>query len=215
MYNRYEKALLDECGIDFNNYIRVLAGFGNTTGIYADVALLLYKLVKFEGTSSVLEFGSGMSTLIMSKASMDYSKKLVVGESGRKWYNITKSCLDTLGLHSPGYVCTDSEEAKFPKVVGPVSLVWVDGTVCEVSGPGYNRRGSCEYYWENIKDSCILFDDSESGYMNWIKEFLASKGRSEEGLFLFNPTKRGDRQVLVSTLSKDSPFLNVVKSCIL
>ena len=215
MYKKYEKVLLEECGIDFNRYITVLANNGNTTGVYADVALLLYRLVRFSGTNSVLEFGSGMSTLILSKACMDYGKNLVVGESGRKWYNITKVCLDALSLNSRGFVCTDSDESKFPVLDGPVSLVWVDGTVSEVQGPGYNRLGSCEYYWNSIKGACLLFDDSESAYMSGIKPVLEQNGRSDDSYFLFNPTGRGDRQVLVSVPESGEQFLDVVKSCIL
>ena len=68
----WTKKLYDECGIDWIEIRKYLEPLGNFPGIYPDTALMLCKLIKFYDLKSILEFGSGTSTLIFAQMAKRY-----------------------------------------------------------------------------------------------------------------------------------------------
>ena len=214
MYNKYEKALQQEFDFSFNSYAGVVHSNGNEIGIYQDVGLLLSRLSADSHTSFVLEFGSGMSTLVLANVCGKHNKRLITIERLKKWYDISLKNLKDLSLDGNlEFVCVEGEESKLPVVDSPVSFVWVDGSISdkrELQG----RLGACDYYWEYLKDAVLLFDDAQWEAEPRI-EWLCGKDRREDLWFIFNPTGRGDRHVLVSFPYEDHPFLDIVRSCVL
>jgi len=215
MYHKYDSALINSYGLYFDSLLSIIIKNGNHTGIYPDVALLLYKMFMQAGTQGVLEFGSGMSTLILAHAAKKTGGSLVSIENLPKWFDITSKCLDELGLL--GYadlVCTQDDVNNCPVLAKYPAVVFVDGIISGKSVGHYGSRlFSCNYYWEQIKDAVLLFDDAQSKTYDldgWLQDH-----RPNSTNVLFNPTGRGDRQVLISCTSEHGQYLKVIESCML
>jgi len=215
MYIKYEQQLKLKHGIDFSLYIKTVRECGNESGIYQDVGLLLSSLVAADSTKFVLEFGSGVSTYVLAAACGKYNKNLLTIEHDSKWYDVTMNGLKKLGISDNlDFVCTESKPSNFPLIDTPVSFAWVDGVLSKDIGPLHGRLVACEYYWDYLKDAVLLFDDAQWHLDPWY-EWLRGVGRSEDTRFIFNPTGRGDRHVLVSLPYKYHPHREVISSCCL
>jgi hypothetical protein len=215
MYEKYEKQLKQECGINYPEYVRALSVAGNTPGVYTDVAYLLYKLAASEHVNSILEFGSGMSTCILAKAAQDTGKEFHAMEHMRKWYDITAKCMDSLGIPLTGYVSTDSDPEKFSVITNPMDLVWIDGPIAHAPHSPVNlticRLGAGDLYKDQIKDAVLLFDDAQ--VMPNIHPWLEKFGRDKELCMWFNPTGRIDRHIYISFPAADHPLKSVIEAC--
>lgn len=214
IYSKYNVALKDISGIDFDKYMVAFREAGNETGIYADVALLLYKLVSSKYVNSVLEFGSGMSTCVLAKAANDYGKEFHAMEHQKKWYDITRKCMSSLGIRAPNYVCTYNESKNFSLIADPLDVVWVDGPILH-NGPenSIGRLGACDWYSKYLNDAVIIFDDAQA--IPNIQPWLRSYGRPAELDYWFNPTGRKDRHILISFPTHNHPLEPLVEQCIL
>ena len=221
MYKIFDDTLEQESGIDFVHYIAEYGVAGNTPGIYSDVALLLYSLAKHESVETVLEFGSGISTCVLTKAAQKFNKDLYSMEWSKHWYGITRDCMKSLSIEpNPGdFVCTDNLSSKFVKIDKPQDLVFVDGPLKYDPAigeplPGFDRLGACDLYGEWIKDAVLCFDDAQTTpHMETFRPWLRKFGRGPELEVWFNPTGRGDRHQLLSFPTKDHPLWAVVDSC--
>lgn len=212
-YSKYDAQLKAEAGIDFDQYMHAMRKAGNETGIYWDVALLLYRVAAHPSTNKVLEFGSGMSTCVLAKAAADFGKEFHSMEHLEQWYNVTRKCMASLKLEAPGYVCTYSDASKFIQLEGEVEVAWVDGPIAHDPENKFtvDRIDCCVWYYEHLKGAVLIFDDAQS--MPNIAPWLRSIGRREECDLWFNPVGRKDRQVFMSFPALDHPLYEVVQSC--
>lgn len=202
-YANYFDRLVQEFNINTDDMRTAL---GHCGGIYEDTSYLLTKLIQAPQIERVVEFGSGLSTLILAKACEDLGKVLVSFEDSPEWAPIADAALARLNLQSR-VVATHSEPGRCPSFGDTqFQLAWVDGSVFgypdalaggNVDPEFLGRGGACLYYRQNLEDAILVFDDAQ-GRKARIQAVLPKLGRSFEETLWFNPCGRGDRHQAIS-----------------
>ncbi len=216
-YGKYCTKLIQDFDVNSEQMRQAL---GSPGGTYEDTLLLLLKLVAHEKTIDVLEFGSGLSTLALSKACTKLNKNLVTIEHDLYWGGVTNAALKQIGLDfrvvSTGMRpenCPIFNETQF-------QIVWIDGSIfgmerdpapVGVDSRFIGRFGSCYYYKQNLENAVLVFDDAQrredaSAFNRIYEEF----GRTEADSVWFNPTGRKDRHQLIFFPPDSQHYKNIV-----
>jgi hypothetical protein len=97
----YEDKLKELTGFDYQKARQVYSELNNTPGIYPDVALIFYELLKQYKPKKIAEFGSGFSTLVFSHLinQLNLNTKLFSYEQDAKYLDITNSLLSRHNLN--------------------------------------------------------------------------------------------------------------------
>ena len=93
VYEAYNKSLLEELGLDWFQLIK-----HGMSGVYPDTCRLLVETVKLPLIKTVLEIGSGLSTVYLAKACQKYGKEFLSLEESNEWLTETKKLLTICDL---------------------------------------------------------------------------------------------------------------------
>ena len=188
-YRPYNEYLMTTFGSQFNWFEvqKTYNGIGNSPGIYPDVAMLFERFLARDDVQTVVELGSGMSTLYWFLAARKHNKSVFSFEEGPEYLAMVKSLLAHYG------VPTDNLNLyEFGAVPKQASLVFHDSQgATRPTFPYLHKElfGSAEF---------VLVDDSENpmGEGQLITKSLMDLGRYN--FYLFNPVGRMDRHVLIN-----------------
>lgn len=98
IFGLYNDLLHEECGLDYDEAIRVFGEIGNATGSYPDTLLLFAKMIKHYKLKNIVEFGSGMSTLFLAKIAKDLNISFVSYEEKKRYLNMTTKLIESFHL---------------------------------------------------------------------------------------------------------------------
>lgn len=211
MYDKWELALFSEPRINWNDAILKLRACGNESGIYPDVAYLLFRMANEPSVSSVLEFGSGLSTYVLAKTCLKLNNKEIrTIESREKWSHPAKCIVKIHGIDLSFYCTSDVEGVPVFEKDKQWDLVWVDGDISEE----LDRVGACYHYASHLENAVLMFDDAQDSYRG-IDACIEGLGRSLDNAMWFNPSGRTDRHVRISFPTDNHPLLKVVEECTL
>lgn len=199
-YDQYANAFTVDFGADYKEVERRYLRAAVCAGIFPDVGYLLYALGTTPGTRSILEFGSGLSTVVLALAATKDAVPLVTLESLPKWADLVRGEVRSYGLNSTLY-CEEACRTYTPMV--PVDFLWVDGQITPSDDETGGRLRACEQYEQYLGEATIAFDDAQ-----WMADRVAALmiqfGRSPASFCWYNPVGRDDRHIFISF--SDSPL---------
>lgn len=196
-YKPYSDITFQEIGIDWFELEKVIGENGNGPGIYPDVGALIYFLVKKPEVSSVIEIGSGCSTVFFTASCNKLNKTFVSLEEEQQYADITNNVLSAVGLGPKTQLINSGIMSK------EFDLIFYDNS-------GKKR---VSFLKENIslfeKAKIVAIDDMEKPHLATpIIKALADIGKTN--LFLFNPVSRQDRVVYLASDDIKQDFNNWV-----
>jgi hypothetical protein len=212
-YGKYIELLLQEFGIDLQVYRETI---GPPGGIYADTGYLLCKLISSAFVGNVLEIGSGLSTLLLTKTAHTFGKHFTSLENVPEWAGVACGGLSKLELPIT-VVSTAGDLSKCPTFEAPFDLVWVDGELFSCRGAGVSeawvgRIGACAFYRRHLRGAVLIFDDAQSRAFKetpqLVSEFL---GRDSSELLWYNPCGREDRHQAISLPALSHPAYETIR----
>lgn len=214
---------------DWNNKLKADHGLDLTKlkngGVYSDTAHMLCELVSLPEVNRVFEAGAGISTVVFATICERLDKFLVTLEDKPEWSDITDKYLSDQGL-SHRVTSTDSRLENAPTFTEPFDLAWVDGNVfwdphrmadvgpedINYYGQFCHRPGGARFYKDNLRDAVVIFDDGEdTNCLTEIRKVIEELGRNPADMFLSNPTRRADRNQLVSLPYAGHPAEALIK----
>jgi predicted O-methyltransferase YrrM len=168
--------------------------------------MLLERAVARDDIQTVLEFGSGFSTLILAKACERYGKTLISLEESPEWAAVTQGLLDRCGVDFQVTV-TGSSPPKITKRKSSFFVGLTDGEILELKGSPDLIFYDCDGDTRStvIKKAKLLFkgakmvicDDMEHpDYYIPVMEGLFSADK--KNCCFYNPVGRQDRVVCIS-----------------
>lgn len=170
--------------LDWNEVSQVLGQLGNTPGIYPDVAMLLERMAARDDVKTMIEFGSGVSTLYLAKAALKYGKHFYSVEEAPRWSSMTQSLLKH--FHVDSNLVLYDEHLFVPSC----DLLFLDCSPPLRRTVLHKQKSLCESRF-------ILLDDSEKPeFFVPVVSTLSSLGRLY--FYSYNPTSRGDRVVMIN-----------------
>lgn len=224
-YEPYNQYLIETFGVKFDWYEagRTYNELGNSPGIYPDVAMLFERLLSRDDVQSVVEFGSGFSTLYLGAAARKHGKPVPISfEEDPHYAAITKQLLEIYGLPTDGlqpyewvggfpgagethdqWLARVSEHGIYPtldtfeRVPKFIDLVFHD---CKGATRAWLPwQHGVTFHRANF----VLMDDAEaSQYVSSIVRLLV--GLERPNITFYNPVGRQDRHVLLNP--KDSTY---------
>jgi hypothetical protein len=180
-------------GIDYIDCEDRYLNVAGAAGIYPDVGYLLFAVTAACSGGVILEFGSGLSTVVLARAAERSGAALFTLESDPKWAEVVRCVLATYGI-VPAVFCGREQESFVPT---PVDFLWVDGHIISGMDKLLGRITACEQYADYLKDATIAFDDAQwmpRDIEAWLRRF----GRRADSFSWYNPTGRTDRHVFLS-----------------
>ena len=167
-------------GLAYSTADAILNKNGNTPGTNPPVLYAISRLVSEGKVKSVLELGSGMSTLYLSQLNKKFGLKYISVEDELRWFTLNKNVLlsseskstDNL-IHRDTLSVFNSE---YRKNIDP-DLIFIDS--------GEHRKQAfilCLTYWPS---SIIMVDDCEQPYReNSYQTLLADMHKTQARVFL-------------------------------
>lgn len=218
----YASGLANEFGISLNRFREVL---GNPGGVHSDPMLLMCRMISLPIVENVIEFGSGLSTLVFASVCERTNTQLYTFEDWPHWAAVANKALGQLGTEhrvidtkcQPSN-CPDFGDKKF-------QVAWVDGNVfyrrslnpepgkyvespVDLPRSYTGREGACRYYQSNLQEALLVFDDAEvyPPYKKIVEEF----GRDQADVIWYAPTGRPNRQQVISLPKNVEPVYREV-----
>lgn len=220
--NGYKSLIKHEFGVDFLQLRTILGHWG---GVHGDNMYLIAKLAALPEVENVIEFGSGMSSLVFGKLQQFTGKNFISMEDHPHWADVINVNLEELGV-SHRVISTRCDPNNCPDFDYKFQVAFVDGSIFHVEGtnePGEqvhcpvefldytNRGGACFYYQEQLEDAVLIWDDAES-LVDYIPSVVSKMGRDPDELFWFNPTGRSNRHQRISLPEKNKElYRNVIE----
>ena len=206
----FESRLSGEYGADLSSLKQTL---GHPGGVHGDNMYLIARLTSLPEVFNVLEFGSGLSSLVFGKIKERTGKNMVSLEDHPHWVDVANNALSSLGLEHR-VTGTRCDPDLCPKFSDDFQVVFVDGNifhnfshdeypgdqVCKpdsVSNKYVGRFGACFYYEENLRNAVLIFDDAEF-LVEDVKKHVVEIGRDPAEIIVFNPTGRSNRHQHIS-----------------
>lgn len=185
--------------IDWRRLETVDSALGNAPGIYPDVAMLLEQTVRLPNIRSIVEFGSGASTVYLFAAAQLLGTPARTFEEEPRWRDVTQSLLREMGVAGTVELYQDFDPSLRP-----------DAIFLDCHGA---LRQALPNLYPAVFTGCkvLLVDDTET---EWARrpymEFLDQHKRINN--YFFNPTGRDDRTVLINVLDQDFDIVGWVHS---
>ncbi|KKN39031.1 hypothetical protein LCGC14_0747550 [marine sediment metagenome] len=206
----YESKLSEECGAKLSSLKQAL---GHCGGVHGDNMYLIARLTSLPEVSNVLEFGSGLSSLVFGKIKERTGKNMVSLEDHPHWVDVANNALSSLGMEHR-VTGTRCDPSLCPDFEEDFQVVFVDGNifhnfnhdeypgdqVCKPDSVPHKyvgRFGACFYYEENLRNAVLIFDDAESLVQD-VKKHVVEIGRDPAEIIVFNPTGRSNRHQHIS-----------------
>ncbi len=224
----YNTKLKDEYGVDLELMRRAL---GNGGGVNGYNMYLFARLMSLPRVTDLIEFGSGLSSLVFGHLGVRTSTNVVSMEDWPKWADIANAGLERLGLEHR-VISTRCDPDRCPKFDKDFQLVFIDGNIFHsgtakdfANRPGEEwvyspdwvlvkfdgRAGACYYYENNLKNAVLIFDDYEALTPD-IKLIVSNLGRNPDEIIRFNPTGRAHNHQAISLPEQDKEiYLQVVE----
>jgi hypothetical protein len=212
----YGARLVAEFGANLAN---CRSAIGHPGGVHEDNMYLIAKLSSLDEVHNVIEFGSGLSSLVLGKALEGTGVGFVSMEDWPHWADLANASLEKMGV-SHRVISTECEPSRCPAFEHGFEVAFLDGNIfhpAKTAGlnPGRQvvppldldnkytgRGGALLYYEEQLKDAVLIWDDAES-LVEYIDKFTAMVGRDPAELTWFNPTGRGSRHQRISLPEKN------------
>ncbi len=208
--DQYQARLSQEFGAN----LRHLKGaLGHCGGVHGDNMYLIGKLATLPEVSNIIEFGSGLSSLVFAKLQESTGKTFVSMEDHPHWAGVANKALKGLGS-TYEVISTRCDPSNCPDFEQDFQVAFVDGNIFHHPGggagePGENvgcpesmqkfvgRGGACLYYENVLKNAVLIWDDAEH-LEEYTRKIIIELGRDPDELFWFNPTGRDSRHQLIS-----------------
>lgn len=190
LYAPYNQILIDELNIDWFQLRDTAIALGNGPGLYPDTAACLSKVVQMPNIKTILELGSGSSSIYLSKACSIFDKKLVSIEESGQYRCLTESLLEACKINQKILLLN---EVDFSQLDCP-DLIFLDSD-------SKSRAGLLSVIsnskWCAGDVQIIMLDDAEDvQYSVPVMRNWAQYGRYNN--WLFNPIGRQDRSLLMN-----------------
>lgn len=208
--NGYSNALKSEFGIDIKGLQNAI---GHPGGVHSDNMYLIAKLAQLEQVDRLLEFGSGVSSLVFGLLKDRIDVEVYSLEDWPHWTAVANAGLERIGS-SHRVHCTRCDPERCPTFTEEFQVVFVDGNLFHgpgampepgefvhapesVPGEMYGRGGACFWYQGILENAVLVWDDFEfqEDHVRGITEKL---GRDPQALIRFNPTGRFNRHQAIS-----------------
>ena len=199
LYKPYNDQLIAEIGLDWFEVRDTLTQMQNGPGLYPDTALFLVEVIKRLDVSSIVEFGSGASTLFIAKACQKFGKSFTSLEEMPRYQAITQQLLDIYKV--------DFKVDLFGEVA---SMLIPEADLLFLDSLPDSRISFLDHESVNINNfKYILLDDAEDPqYYCPVARQLGKVDRWNN--YMFNPIGRQDRSLLINC--KD-PTFNINEWC--
>ena len=196
LYRPYNDYLIQELGLDWYELRKTSEENGNGPGIYPDSAACFVKFAKADEVNTVLELGSGASTIFLSTICKQLNKTFLSIEESFYWRSVTESLLSKYELDQRINLM---EGFDFSSISRP-DLLFIDS---DPKGRRHILQDICNDSWQSDQIPIILLDDAEDiHYTIPVVETLSKFNRFNN--WFFNPVHRQDRSLLVN--HKDNSF---------
>lgn len=206
----YEAKLNAEFGANLTNLKRAL---GHPGGVHGDNMYLIARLASLPEVSNIIEFGSGLSSLVFGRIKESTGKNMVSMEDHPHWADVANGALKNMGLEHR-VISTRCDPELCPDFGYDFQVAFLDGNifhgvitneypgdqVCKpdsVDGRYVGRHGAAYYYEKNLRNAVLIWDDAEH-LVNDIKKAVIELHRSPEEIIVFNPTGRSNRHQHIS-----------------
>ena len=195
----YSNELKRLSGFDWSINEKIYHDLGNVTGVYPDVLLLFYWLIKTFNLKNIVELGSGFSTLFFQYMTNKEGLSFISYEQGQKWMDLTNKLLESQNLKadinflSRNIVGLGTD---FDANCMKADLIFIDCLDREywLTAPVWSYRNA----------KFIVIDDLNT-YANSIFTFMDYTKRHK--FFVYNNAGRMDRLEFVSIKEEISPDL--------
>jgi len=181
-YKPYNDWLIENTNIDWWDLQDKCKKLGNCAGVYPDTLMLLCKIAMLDEVKTIVELGSGSSTVYLEKIAKSLGKTFISFEEKELYHQMTSALCKKYSLYPDLRVFNQWN-------IPPADMVWVD--CCK------ERR---QNFWSNIDkmDSTKWFiqDDSQ----NPVYAIPMIKGLTSQNKFnlsFYNPIGRADREQLI------------------
>lgn len=193
-YEPYNNWLKENIGLDWFDVQEKYKELGNCPGIYPDTAMLLVQMVMKNSINTVVELGSGASTLYFEQTCRKLGKKLISFEEKEEYANLTKNLLKAYNLD-----ITIHDFKNLFDINPQCDVLFVD--CCIKSRQEVWKDIGKLNNFNNIE--FIVQDDSQNPvYAVPMIEGLSRLGKYN--LSFYNPVARADREQLIS--HRDNEF---------
>jgi len=208
IYEPFDKELKKEIGISWFDARDRFHEIGNSPGIYPDTALLFVKLIKLMRINRILEFGSGISTLFISKICQLKNIEFISYEEDPKYMSMTVDLLKMYGIRNADNIVKSitNVDDDIENINFNVDLLFLDASL----DLRFRILGMNKIY--NIP--FILLDDAEGHPIN-ISKFLVNSKRYN--FCYFNRVGREDRYQFINCMDSEinmMDFINKNVPCI-
>jgi len=199
-----------------SNYIEVYTPFNNCikedididwfaldsgAGVYPDTALMLIELVKRPEVRSVLELGSGASTIFLQAACSKYDKDIISIEEGQEYVDRTKQMLSSLSLEDKNVYLSD--DFNYSEISHP-DLIFLDS---QASSRGSFLDNIVNNSWSPALSHFIVMDDAEAPHFTIpMNQWLTRNDRYNTQIV--NLGSRQDRSQLINCIDNNFHICN-------
>jgi hypothetical protein len=191
---------------------------GHPGGVHEDNMYLIAKLSTLAEVHNVIEFGSGLSSLMLGQALEGTGVGFVSMEDFPHWADVANDALGRLGV-SHRVISTHCDPDLCPSFDHGFEIAFLDGNIFHSPGSGnepglqvgappeldkkyIGRGGALLYYEEQLKDAVLIWDDAEN-LVEYIDKYTVLVGRDPAELTWFNPTGRTNRHQRISLPEKN------------
>lgn len=196
LYKLFDDELIKDIGISWLEAHKIYHELGNSPGIYPDTALLFVRLIKMYNIYNVIEFGSGMSTLFLSKICELKNIKFTSYEEDEKYRNINTNLLEAYNIKNSKDIIK-SFKNDVPLIIN-TDLLFLDSHK--------NSRESLINNKQIYNIPFVIYDDAEDS-SPLIKYICNSK---DHNFYCYDRVGRLDRQQFISYPSKYN-IINFIK----
>jgi hypothetical protein len=208
-YAKYTDAFTNKFSLDYDGLEGHYLKYSDSVGVYPDVSFLLYSLAAHPGVSTITEFGSGMSSMILSEAAQRFQKSFSSYDVSEYWSETVIESLKERNLPFSGVMSVSKKDSSLEKT----DLLFIDGYLEQPLEDKISARLEVAYhYTDSISNSIVMFDDAQ-----WFKDELHTWSASlkyHTKTVWYNPTERLDRLIYMSIPESKMFCLELISECV-
>lgn len=186
----YENYLSETIGLTYTQAETCLGRHGNTPGCHWPLVAMFTELARQNKIHSVLELGSGMTTIFLARLSMIYGIHVTTLENHNKWFLLNQEVMKELEIVHPEYYLAEDFLLKKER---SFDCLFVDSSSKEP-----RTLVASKHFPSFEKEAIIFFDDCEQDekyetILSWAKENNLSKpGRvkTPRGIATIDPARK-------------------------
>lgn len=202
LYKVFNDELISRYDIDWFDVYKTYIDIGNFCGLYPDTALLLMTLVMQTPVRSVIEFGSGASSLFLAKACIEKGIDIKSYEEKGRYFDMARKLVSSYAI-DPSFMKSypDGEVD-----LGGVDMVFMDSS--EVQRIALLKSS------ESLLDvPLIVMDDFGSPGLALAFSNFIRRCKSDRPFYVYNGVGRQDRHQIISWIpEKIAPIREIIDS---